>query len=161
MILNISQDPIPADVIVSYFHKYKEIPSTCIVKIKSRRDFVHWFARIDSLGLRSLSYLVKGSPWWWLTVHHVKAEGTFRKHYHGLKTLHLHFHRKQVYEIRVLSHIHYTSSLICDNLYTIIFVQFNDETNNWEGNPCNDPTVQVMVKWYIIQKCLMIVIIAN
>lgn len=27
------------------------------------------------------------------------SEGTFRKHFHGLKTLHLHFHRKQVYEV--------------------------------------------------------------
>ena len=79
------------------------------------------------------------------------SEGTFRKHYHGLKTLHLHIHRKQVYEVhRLVSSVsHHTSSLVCDSLYTIIFVQFNDETK-WEGNPCNDPTVQVMVKRCII-----------
>ena len=27
------------------------------------------------------------------------SEGTFRKHFFGLKTLHVHFHRKQVYEV--------------------------------------------------------------
>ena len=32
------------------------------------------------------------------------SEGTFRKHFHGLKTLHLHFHRKQVYEVQVEYH---------------------------------------------------------
>lgn len=29
-------------------------------------------------------------------------------------------------------------------LYNTLFVQFNSETMKWEGNPCNDPTVQVM-----------------
>ena len=32
------------------------------------------------------------------------SEGTFRKHFHGLKTLHLHFHRKQVYKVQVVYH---------------------------------------------------------
>ena len=32
------------------------------------------------------------------------SEGMFRKHFHGLKTLHLHFHRKQVYEVQVVYH---------------------------------------------------------
>ena len=27
------------------------------------------------------------------------SEGTFRKHFFGLKTLHVHFQRKQVYEV--------------------------------------------------------------
>ena len=48
------------------------------------------------------------------------SEGTFRKHYHGLKTLHLHFHRKHVYEAhRLVSSVsHYTSSLVYDVVYT-------------------------------------------
>ena len=29
------------------------------------------------------------------------SEGTFRKHFFGLKTLHVHFQRKQVYEVKV------------------------------------------------------------
>ena len=28
--------------------------------------------------------------------------------------------------------------------FIIHIVQFNSETMKWEGNPCNDPTVQVM-----------------
>lgn len=66
------------------------------------------------------------------------SEGTFRKHFHGLKTLHVHFQRKQVYEVR----IHCPCVLVIE-CPACINMQFNSETNKWEGNPCKDPTVQV------------------
>ena len=37
-------------------------------------------------------------------------------------------------------------------IFVLDFLQFNSETMKWEGNPCNDPTVQVMTFTCLLHK---------
>lgn len=59
------------------------------------------------------------------------AESTFRKIYHALRTIHVHFQRENEYKVSQLY------------MLFIILMQYDASTGRHVGNSCNNPSVIV------------------